>query len=112
MLVVQAAEQVELGPLVFAGHIGRPLEIEDRVAFRAEERALIRRRQKAGAPVERPALHALRVAQHDVARQVLVFAPQAIGDPRPGRREARAGNARVDLIQGRHVVGRFGIAAT
>ena len=71
-----------------------PREIEDRSALGAEQRALVGRGQKAGAPVERAAFHPLVVSQHDVAGQVLVLAPQAISDPRARARETRAAGCR------------------
>ena len=69
-------QEIELRALVVARDVLGPCEIEDRGARRAEQRSLVAGRQKAGAPVERPAFHALVVAEHDVAGQVLALAPR------------------------------------
>src|SRR4051812_40294272 len=56
---IQSSQQIELATLIGASHILRAIEVEDRVALRAKESALITRRQKARMPVERAAFDSL-----------------------------------------------------
>src|SRR5262249_23985445 len=77
MLGVEAREQVELAALVVAGHVAWAIEVQDWISLGTEEGPLVSGREKAGVPVERSALDSLVIAEHDVARQVLVLAPQA-----------------------------------
>ena len=101
VLAVEPGQEVELRPLVLVGHVSGSLEVEDRAALRAEQRPLVGRGQEPRTPVQRPALDALRVAEHDEPGQVLILAPQAVGDPgargrkpRPGRPPCSSGKAR------------------
>src|SRR2546427_4368381 len=109
MAGVDLLQEIELRPLVVAGDVLRPREVENRRTGRTEERALVAGREKARAPVERPALHALIVAEHDVTRKVLALTPQTVSDPRAGAGEAGTRNARVDLVERRHVIVRFAV---
>ena len=51
-----------------------PFEVKDWSSLRAEQSALVCRRQEAGAPVMRATLGTFRIAHHNVARQILIFA--------------------------------------
>src|SRR5678815_4557303 len=99
MLAVNLFQKIKLRALIFARDLLRLREIENGRARRPKQRALITRRQKPRAPIERPALHALIVAEHHVARQVLALAAQPIGDPRARARKTRPRDARVDLVK-------------
>jgi hypothetical protein len=67
--------------------VGRPrrfrIEIENRRTFGADDGALINRRQPAARPVaDAVDRHALRIGERDVRRQILVFGPESVRDPR------------------------------
>ena len=106
---VDLGQQIQLSSLVGPGHIFGAIQVEDRVPFGAEEGPLIGGGEKASVPVEGASFDPLVVPQHDVAGQVLIFAPQAVCDPRSGRREAGAGDAGVDLVEGGDVVVGFAV---
>src|SRR5207253_7068896 len=69
----------------------------------------VTRRQKAGAPVERAALDALAVAEHDVTGKIPALTSQPVSNPRARARKAGARDARVDLVKRRHMIVRFGV---
>src|SRR6185503_1734984 len=79
VLGVETGEQVELPALVFARHVLGAVKVEDGVPLGAKESPLIGRGKKTGVPVERSPLDPLIVSEHDVAGEVLVVAPQAVG---------------------------------
>ena len=54
-MLVELRQQVELAALLFVADRVRRSQVEDRRALVAEQRALINRRQKTGAPVLRSA---------------------------------------------------------
>src|SRR5205814_2372103 len=62
-----------------------------------------------GAPIERTALHAITVAEHDIAGKVAALAAKPISDPGAGAGKARPPDPGVDLIKRRHMIVRFGI---
>ncbi len=79
-------------------HLGRRLQIDDRVVRRAEHRALIRRRHEARAPVRRAAERsAARIVNHHERRQALVLRPQPIRHPRPHARKVPSGSCRCSV---------------
>ena len=86
-----------------------PVEVEDRRALGAEDRALVLGRHVAARPVlgaaDRPAA---RVEHDDEAGQVLVHAAQAVVDPRAEARAAGEDLARVHLQHRRAVDRRVG----
>src|SRR5438477_5276592 len=110
MARVDFVKKIELGALILARDVLRPGEVENRSARRTEERALIAGGQKAGAPIERPALDALIVAEDDIARKVLALASQPIGNPCSRARKTGTRDASVDLIKRVHVIIRFAVA--
>src|SRR5437868_939051 len=92
MLVIQLLNEVELRalPLVADGR-GRG-EVQDRRRAFAELRSLKRGGHEAGAPVAAPAGRLVQMIEHhDIARQIGVFAAEAVS--RPG---AEAGPAAED----------------
>src|SRR5437879_11956471 len=99
MFGVDLLEEVKLRPLVVARHVLGPGEVENGRARRTKQRALITGREKAGAPVERAALDALAVAEHDVTGKVPALASQPVRDPRARARKAGPRAARVALVQ-------------
>ena len=111
MEVVEGADVVEhlpAGRLRAAGRVG---EVEHRVLAAAELHALIAGRQESAAPeavVERLVGPSAR-EQDDERRQVLVQAPQAVGDP--GAHARPAGELRAGLHERdrRVVVDRLGL---
>ena len=94
--VVERGDVVEHLPARRPRAAGRIGEIKHRLLAAAELHALVPRRQKAASPepvVERLVGPPAR-EQDDERRQVLVFAPQAVGDPRPHARPARRAASR------------------
>src|SRR5262245_26467403 len=100
MISIDLFQEIQLRALIVARDVLGPREIENRRARRPEKRTLVARRQKAGAPIQRPALHALVVTEHDVARKIPAFASQPISDPRACARKAGPRDAGVDLVKG------------
>ena len=93
------AEQVAFGLRDARGPLAFGLQVQHRRAGGAEPRPLEDRRQETRLPV----LDAVdrqpeRVVEHDVGRQVLVLAAQAVDDPRPERRPARRHLARTESM--------------
>ena len=106
VVVVERVEQAALGVLA---HAFGPVEVEDRVAGRAQHRALEAGRHVAARPVlgaaDRPAG---RIEHDHEAGQVLVDAAEAVVHPRAETRVAGEDFARVHLQHGRAVNGRIG----
>ena len=93
--------------LRFRRHSGNRLQIDDRIAARAEERSLIRGRHVARAPVRRTAdRSAPGVGNHDERRQTRAFGAQTVRDPRTGARESHADLSRLHLVVRLHVIVR------
>src|SRR5256884_5365362 len=88
MVGVDLLEEIKLRPLIVARHVLGPGEVENGRARRTEQRALVTRRQKAGAPVERAALDALAVAEHDVTGKIPALTSQPVSNPRARARKA------------------------
>ena len=109
MALIKLRHEVELRALVGAGDVAGAFEIDDRSASRAEQGALMRGRQEARAPIKIAAFYTLIVAEHDVAREVVVFGAEPIRDPRTRSGKAGAGDAGIDLIQRRDVVVRLAV---
>ena len=109
--VVERADVVEHLPPRRRRAAGRVGEIEHRLLAAAELHALVARRQEAASPqavVERLVGPPAR-EQDDERRQVLVLAPQAVGDPRPHAGPARELRARLHERDRRVVVDRLGL---
>ena len=102
--LVQLRQRIEPHALILRRHARRRLEIDDRIARGAEQRALIRGGHEAGAPVVRPAERsAASVGHHDERRQAGRDRAQAVGDPRADARKPE-----VDLA-GLHLVGALDV---
>ena len=103
--VVEFLQQIETVSLLLLTHeLGRRL-IEDRLRGGAEGRALINRRQEAGAPVDRTGARlALASVEHHIGRQIGIGRAERIDDPGSERRSAGADVAGVEL-QDRDVMG-------
>ena len=107
---IQFGQRVErvraAGLAVDAGRIG---EVQDRIAGRAEQHAVVGGGQKAAAPVGRAAAWALLAgAEDDEARQVARLTPQAVGRPGAEARSAELLRAGVHENLRRRVVKRVG----
>ena len=68
--------------LHFLGDAGRVAEIQHRIALVAKEHALKIRRQKSARPQRRAAAESAPGGEHNVARQILRHAAQAVIEPR------------------------------
>ncbi len=78
MLLVQFAQQVQTGPLLFARYALAGSQIENRRSRRAEHGSLIGGGHKAAGPVGRAANRpAPMIGHYDKTGQVLIFAAQA-----------------------------------
>src|SRR5689334_18941718 len=99
MPVVDLFEEIELRPLVVARDVLGPREIENRRARGAKQRALVARRQKSGAPIQRAAFHSAAVSKDDVAGEILTLAAEPVRDPRARARKAGPRDACIDLIE-------------
>src|SRR5438093_2768964 len=97
--VIDRFQEIQLRALIFAAHAFRSREVQDGRTLRTEQRSLIARRQKPGAPIQRAAFYALIISNHDIAWQAAVLAAEAVGNPCAGAGKARTGNAGVDLIK-------------
>ena len=75
------------------GDAGRVLQVQHRLALVAEQHAGVDAGQKAALPQRGAAARAAAGGEHDVARQVLRLAAQAVGQPRAhaGQAERRPG---------------------
>ena len=109
MVGVDLLEEIKLRPLIVARHVLGPGEVENGRARRTKQRALITGREKAGAPVERAALDALAVAEHDVTGKIPALTSQPVSNPRARARKAGPRDARVDLVKRRHMIVRFAV---
>src|SRR5437867_11874061 len=67
---IDLLQEIELRPLVVWRDVLGPNEVENGRARRTEKSALVAGREKARAPVERAAFHALIVAQHNIPWKV------------------------------------------
>ena len=100
--LVQLRQGVEPGALLLGAHPLRRLQIDNRIADRAEQRALIAGRHEAGAPVVRPTEWATPVVVHDdKGRQAGAFGPKAVGDPGTHARKSHPN------LTGLHFIGRL-----
>ena len=91
-------------------HAGGRLQVQDRRVALAEQRALIRGRQKTGAVVLDAAQNLLVVLHDDEGRQVLIRAAQAVRHPGAHRRTAGQDLAGVHLADRAHVIDAVGLA--
>ena len=102
--LVQLREQIQPGPLLLRADLGRRLQVDDRIAGRAEERPLVGRGDKARAPVVDAAERAAApILNHHVRRQARVLRTKPVGDPRTDAREPHAD------LSGLHFVGRLDV---
>ncbi len=100
MLLVELVQQPEPAPLGVVGALLRRLEIDDRAAGVADLHALVRGRHVAVAPVRRAVDRpAAMIREDDEAGQVLVLAPQPVGNPAADARMAGEDAAGVHLEQ-------------
>src|SRR5262249_15876847 len=107
MIRIDALEEIKLCTLVFARDVFRSSKIQYGGTRRTEERALIAGWEKAGAPAQRSPFDALVIAEHYISREILAFAPEAVGDPGARARKTRPANAGIDLVEGGHVIIRL-----
>ena len=82
MLVIEILERIEKPPLHRIAHLLRPFQVEDRLACRAENDALITGRHISIRPIFRSADRPASWIEHDAKPgHVLVDAAQAVVDP-------------------------------
>ena len=87
MSLVEPGDQIEIVAARVGTDRDRRLKIPHRSPLCGHLGAAEERREPAVLPEERAAgVVALRVAQNDVGRQVLVLGPERVTDPRPKRR--------------------------
>ena len=82
-------------------------DVGDRRVVGGEDRALIRRRQKAAVEIVEPAGRNQAAVDHDEARQIAALAPQAVAEPGPHARPPLHAGARVQEVVGRRVLGKL-----
>ena len=105
--LVQLRQQVQPRALGLRRHSCDRLQIDDRIAARAEERSLIRGRHVARAPVRRTANRSSPgVGNHDERRQAGAFGAKTIRNPRTGTRESHPDLPRLHLVVRLHVIVR------
>ena len=109
--VVERGDVVEHLPPRRPRAAGRVGEIEHRLLAAAQLHALVARGQEAASPqaVVKRLVGPPAREQDDEGRQVLVLAPQAVGDPRPHARPARELRAGLHERDRRVVVDRLGL---
>src|SRR5439155_25526813 len=107
--LLKKIERVALAP---GGHaLGRP-QVENRTRAGTENRSLIDRWKKPGAPARSASLRrSLRLGHHDVGGKIFALAAQAVSDPRTHVRITHHGASGVDLIHCRSVHRAFGVEA-
>ena len=108
---IQFRQHVQVLPLVFPRLPSRRVDVQDRRPFRPQRGALVVGWQESVRPVARAALREARLRQHDVARQVLVLAAEAVRYPRADGRVPAELVAGIHVIQRRGMVHRLRLAA-
>jgi hypothetical protein len=104
MLGVQSVRGGNQIALHWRGQARGGIEIQNRLAARAEYRALMRRWHEAARPVRRAADRtAARIEHHHVAREILVHRPEPVAEPRTHRGIALDDTAAVHLQHRRAV---------
>ncbi len=105
--LVELRQQIQTIALRFRRHSRDRLQVDDRIAARAEERSLIRSRHVACAPVGRTADRSSPgVGNHDERRQAGAFGAKTIRNPRTGARESHPDLPRLHLVVRLHVIVR------
>ena len=106
MHAIERVDEVPLGGGDAGGLLIIRFDVQHRRAFTLNLRALIQRREIAAHPVfdvidRQPVL---RIGQHHVSGQILVFTAEPVGDPRAERRVAGENLAALPLVTGRLMV--------